>query len=858
MNQSEVLSIIEQYKRLDNGELEFRIPISTPQIFQTVLEKFFEEHEPIYEQNINIITDRESKTGRYRDTIRHTISYTNGRANRDMGESYMRKSKVHGIDYKTKYFNCSLILSDENEIEEQSDEGCKLFILKVRASVTIEAWRYDFTISREIPRALQSEVRTYMYMMKKMNSKKFSELIDEDGVKLSIEIEHDITKKDILGDAEVIEVISSLLEMIDPDYKKNIELQAAIFTAARYLRPKIATEFRMRSGLKRLLPQVETLTKSIYLDEIFPQIEEFYITIKADGERCLALITNSTCQIIKAKELIEVNVQCEDEGITLIDGELVMINNQPQIIPIDVPILRNKELYHQGFEYRHDGFEEARHVLGMYVGPNKSFKPLTKQKASKIIRKLADTQPEGLIFIRIGQSYTETKTYKFKFETTIDFLVRRVPDVLHGRAPYLIRDGYVPYILFCGISHHRFRELKLNYVQGYTHLFPINSRRSTYFPIQFCPNDFPRAYLYYHPENENLDNKIVEFKYDIPEGGSVINGKWVVQRVREDRQTELQQGNYFGNDYNVAVTNWNNLSNPITVDFLCDPTKDVYFKEKKSDAYIGLTKFTGYIKSSLIRIFRQSKWVLDLGCGKGQDLFKYGHHGIHNVLFIDNDKTAISELRERSKVDRFKNQIDFRIYTHVADLTRPYVTTYTELLEFEMPKTGVDGIVCNFALHYFIIGSDQLKNIIKLVYKMLKYEGRFTFTILDGQQVHQLLERKEIGKNESLDIYDGNDIKYSIRRLYSAKKLANYKHQIELILPFTAGDYYKETLVDVEFIIKQFEANGFERELYYSFKKMFPRFEKHQPGDADLVTDEDYDFASLYSYVTLYKLPRTR
>jgi SAM-dependent methyltransferase len=607
------------------------------------------------------------------------------------------------------------------------------------------------------------------------------------------------------------------------------------------------------------LIQAKTITRTNYRDEIFPHLSDFYISPKADGERCLALITNNNCQLITGNNMISVNIGSEEEGVSVIDCELIHIGGKPKVIPVDVICINNDNIRNQGFEKRYDAFDKAKELLEPILGPGKPFKRLKPENYQNILQKLIDKEwsykIDGIIFVRAGNQYTDTKVYKWKANPTIDFLVQKVPKGLQGVAPYQKKEGFEPYILCCGINHQRFRDSKLKFVNGFQELFPHNINMSSYFPVQFSPPDFPRAYIYYHTSDENLDKKVVEFSFIIPSGESVINGAWKVERIRNDRQVELHYGNYFGNDYDVALTNWNNLSNPVTFSYLCNPSA-TYFKEPKSETHVPFTKFAGYVKGTLISQLRGSNWVVDLCSGQGSDLFNYTGNSITNILFIDKDSNAIQTLQDRL-TGKSKHKIDYRALTHVADLNEPYDVTLKNLLEFQMPISGVDGLVCNFGLHYLIESDDALANIVKLVSKLMKNGGRFVFTMMDGLRVHEKFLKHDVAKDSTYDFDQDGVVKYSIKRLYKVDKFARNKCKIGITLPFSAGKYYKEILADVEYVVNMFEKNGFEREQYSPFTKLLPNFEKHNRQMFESLDAADLDFLKLYSYVTLYK-PATK
>lgn len=858
---NEIGDLLETYNSSDEGELEYRINITKPMIFEIIFDKFSENDNPIFEQTITSITDRVSQSTNLQHTDRNTIYFKKGNYTSD---DFTRKSRLGAVNFISKHLGSyQLVLSTEEEIDKFSNNAAKIIIFKCRASFTSGEWRYDFNISKEVSSAHISRAESYKKaLLKKMNTNKFIDLIGMEDIKLSLEIEHCPDSDNVLDVVQTLDVINKIMTIVDPDHENTMKLQEAVFSAARYIRRKTVGEYRLKHGLKRLLPQAKTMTKSIFLNSVLPNIDQYHITPKADGERCLALITNTTCQIITSRCVKTVNVSSEDEGVSVIDCEMLGDIDNPVLIPIDVPYINNKDIKNEGFEVRLDEFDNAREMLSIYAGPNKQFKRLKSKNYGNIIQKLMDHEwkfdIDGIIFVKGGQNYVDTETYKWKPDPTIDFLVRRVPKNLQGKAPYMLKKGYTPYILFCGVSHKNFHEAKLSFIPGYDELFPRNFRRSVYFPVQFSPPDFPRAYLYYHEDSVNLDSKVVEFTYIIPEGSSVIGGHWEVKRIREDRSVELQHGNYFGNDFSVALTNWSNLSDPITIDFMRDPTRDVYFKEPKSDIYTGLSKFTHYIKRTLIRQLRNSKWIIDLGAGKGQDILNYAGNNISKILFIDKDADALHELQERMKNPNFKEKIKYKYLTHNIDLNQSYSKTLSELIEFNAPSTGVDGLVCNFAIHYMVNTKDNMDNIIKLINKVVRPGGRIIFTLLDGVRVHELFERKNIKKGGSIDIYEDGNKKYSIKRLYKAKNMNNFKHKVSVLLPFSQGEYYPEVLVNIEHLIQQFEKKGFERELYSNFMKKVPNFKKHQRQFADMLTQEDVAFAKLYSMVVLYKPERVK
>src|SRR6185437_3119630 len=80
----------------------------------------------------------------------------------------------------------------------------------------------------------------------------------------------------------------------------------------------------------------------------------------------------------------------------------------------------------------------------------------------------------------------------------------------------------------------------------------------------------------------------------------------------------------------------------------------------------------------------------------------------------------------------------------------------------------IDGVVCNFALHYMCDSLANLRNLLYLNARLLKMGGSFVFTVMDGKRVFALLQGLRIGQQwQSGDDQDDAAPKYAIKKLYS-------------------------------------------------------------------------------------------
>jgi hypothetical protein len=104
----------------------------------------------------------------------------------------------------------------------------------------------------------------------------------------------------------------------------------------------------------------------------------------------------------------------------------------------------------------------------------------------KVYNKKYPYEIDGLIFVKPGDTYLLTKSYKWKDtdHNTIDFLVKKAPDSVLGLLPFVTKPKYTMYFLFVGITNEMYQALGLRRCLGYDEIF-IDNTIGNYFPIQF-------------------------------------------------------------------------------------------------------------------------------------------------------------------------------------------------------------------------------------------------------------------------------------------------------------------------------------------------------------------------------------
>ncbi len=413
-----------------------------------------------------------------------------------------------------------------------------------------------------------------------------------------------------------------------------------------------------------------------------------------------------------------------------------------------------------------------------------------------------------------------------------------------------------------------------------------------YIPIQFSPSLYPLAYLYYHddsitiqsgatlqgktgpndpitpsqsgatlqnktgPNDPSIDHQIVEL------GRTEDNSDWVFHRTRPDRAGS------FGNDFLTAELTWNNYVNKFPLDNLWKRPGD-YFMEDASNIHAAPNGYKRYfIRRIMEDNFRDAKYIVDEASGRGADLARYQTIGVKNCLFIDISAAAIAELISRKfsyleqKGNRSGGRVDatrlitkdvnnMTIHTLVTDLK----TSVNELLamtyQFGVYNQSVNGIICNFALHYLCDDVNNIRNLLEFNSKILRIGGVFMFTIMDGQKIFDLL--KDIDSGKSWESRENEIIKYAIRKDYAGNKLADFGQMIAVKLPMNINPI-SEPLCNLTAVLREAKKFGFVAEINTYMDTEFAKFAISNAPMESKLTAEDRKYISLFKLVTLRKV----
>ena len=476
------------------------------------------------------------------------------------------------------------------------------------------------------------------------------------------------------------------------------------------------------------------------------------------------------------------------------------------------------------------------------------------------------------IFVNPRDNYYNTKNYKWKPNNTIDLMAIRCPESLLGTKPYIETADTELYILMVSITFTNQEEIGLLPIEKYREILESaglsNTSKNHVYPIQFSPSINPLAYLYWHKKSSPFILR--DAPYKIVEMSVIMQDKspeWKLLRIREDRQNEA---GYFGNSFSIAEINYQSVYKPLDFKDLTSP-KSGYFASVSPEIYKASNAYKRYVIESVFQNnLRNATWIVDLASGRGADLQRYKRMNVKNVLFVDIDVLAITELiaRKYAKLrEKFmpkylggsyhvsdKALTNTNVFVMIQDLTEPPKTILDAMTQYGISMKTVDAVVCNFALHYFCDTLIHLKQFITIVSSLVRVGGIFIFTVMNGEIIFE-----KCADTGNYILSENNAIKYAIYAQYyeinskNKIKLANYGQFIKVKLPFSTEEITKP-LCNVNYIINEFSKVGFNVELNNNFADKITQFEESNHNYAKKLTPNDKLYASLHTYVSLRKI----
>jgi len=355
------------------------------------------------------------------------------------------------------------------------------------------------------------------------------------------------------------------------------------------------------------------------------------------------------------------------------------------------------------------------------------------------------------------------------------------------------------------------------------------------------------------------DNMIVEFAYDLTgKGHPSMRWKANRLREDKTRSLRMT-GNISktANDLSVANSIWHNIHDPVTYEhiigqFSVNPdqiptdieerllgTNDVYYARdipRNHMLSVHMLNFHNYgIKSYLYSRPEYKDSILELACGMAGDLPRWRDNRYNFILGIDLVKNNIESpqgsygryLYQRNEFMKKQRNVQRLHYPQaiflIGDCSLPlesgaaakgkdydseallkllYMGKVTEkysfLNQYRIPGRAsrkFDVVSCQFAIHYFFKSQDRLEGFLRNVSFNLRPNGKFITTFMDGQKVHQLINKEGHAKG----VKEGNTV-WCIQKQYKSFTKANvYGRMIDVYLENT-NHFIPEYLVHFDYL----------------------------------------------------------
>ena len=365
---------------------------------------------PVMSQTINFI-----QTHKHKMFIKQ-ISFINGIQDKSKKKNYIKKSICKPIIVKglNPYKLCFNTEDDtDNEVNEFD-----LIRFKLRYSILFNTpelnnWRLDCTLVNELMCTDINSLKNIRdIMFKNTNIDNFINCDAWNHTKVELELEY--IKDPSMFTQDNLNAIGVL-------FKSH---ECVLVNIYHFI-------YKKQSNVDITLKQIGNSPIELTLNTVSDfrdKISDFYCTLKVDGERTIIMIANNKIYFCNKTKVIQ-PIDCSDSIILeaeFIDGfyyiyDVIKYISDTSLLPFKdrIKLLQIISKLHPLFKCKE------------FISLNENYIDQIKNIKSN------DFKTDGLIFIEKNNNYINTKTYKWKPITTIDFIVKKCPDKLSGIYPYV-------------------------------------------------------------------------------------------------------------------------------------------------------------------------------------------------------------------------------------------------------------------------------------------------------------------------------------------------------------------------------------------------------------------------------------
>ena len=391
-------------------------------------------------------------------------------------------------------------------------------------------------------------------------------------------------------------------------------------------------------------------------------------------------------------------------------------------------------------------------------------------------------------------------------------------------------------------------------------------------------------------------DSIVEFRYVLDES-IPISMRWVPMRIREDKTRVYKTGELSktANDMSVAINIWRSIHNPVSESIITgnEPvfnmdvpevdnerllqTDDIYYSRnipREALLSYNMLQFHNHgIKKMLYTKPKNKGTIVELACGEGGDMPRWLDNGYRFVLGMDLVKNniygprsgAYSRMLNRKShfVKRVGNEkIAYTDMVFVAgDCGKSIMNgecsssindqDSVNMLKLVLNKkkgilpkhyahiagqgaNGFDACSCMFSIHYFFKSEETLDTFLQNVNSLLKKDGVFFCTFMDGKLIEDAIENSggdmiEGKKFTDIDGRNGVPI-WAIIRRFSKDTTSKYSKKIDVFIEST-NKLIPEFIVSYELLVEKCKAYNLSLVESELFSQTFNKIKQTIPED---------------------------
>jgi len=531
----------------------------------------------------------------------------------------------------------------------------------------------------------------------------------------------------------------------------------------------------------------------------------YTITHKSDGLRKFIMFENETVWLISQNGFVNKLFVTDDSAMngTIIDCEMIPYelrrteNDAPKseywFVIIDALVIKYENITNK------NQIERLKEAEEITKGLRKNSKITITTKSFKTIESAEDLF-ENVIYMQDDLSVLPFYTDGFMFTprdtnyiptTNIKNMklyarkLTRYADIVKWKPPQEITIDFAVYNIrgeYKLVSEKRKEKTREKVVFKGTPSYPFNSRMIR--------------------ENELLQSvqngDIVEFEFS--------NNMMQAKRLRLDKNRP--------NNYEIAIDNWEDINNPITIDVM------------KGKTIRLMRKYHNRVKRNLFSSLPKGN-LLDIGSGKGGDISKMSN--FKKIILVEPNTENLKELIKRlSKSNLSKEGILLYSKSIKVNSKNGKITSVQSSEDIQNGKQKVlilqtggedtsliknstkaffgelaDVVTMMFSLSFFWESKENLKSLANTIRESSKNNSVFAFTTVDGKEVNNFFdvmkEAKTIDSRSSTISYSENQIKGVSKDgsdIFSLKRIG--ENEMEIYLPDTIVGQQKEWMVHME------------------------------------------------------------